>query len=218
MGARRSGRSRAGADGATGPSVNTSVRLSREGWPHAARTRVEDVTAQEIVVARPERAGPSLVAADVGDTLLLAWTSEDAMYEVPVTLVTAGDTHPPTWALRPLGPVRRQQRRASFRLEVRLSATLGTDAAAAGLAQVSDLSEGGLRCMPPDGPAFAEGDQVWVRLTLPDEEITLDATVVRVGHTGELGINFVRPPETAADRIRKFLFSEQIARRARLAE
>lgn len=199
------------------PDVNSSVELLADDWAGPARSRVEDSGDGTVVVARPSHAGSTPVSARPGDVLVLAWTTDQAMYELPVELAEVDLGHVPTWRLRPRGKVRRRQRRGAFRLEVALSARLGTPSQAAGIAQVHDLSEGGLRCTPPDGFGLAAGDAVWVELSLPEATVKLDATVARVSDHGEVGLAFQGVEEATAEQVRSHLFAEQLARRARLA-
>lgn len=223
MSARRSDQWEAGpGDPVAWPKVNAAVGIFGAGWEHQARTRVEDRTGTHVVVARPTHAGSVPIIARAGDELSLTWTERDALYETKVVLSGTAEEPIPMWELQPYGPVRRSQRRSSFRLDVRLSALIGTDELPPSLARVHDLSEGGMRCDPPAEMGLTRGDAVWVRLPLPENELTLDARVVRVEPsstaTTTVGIAFEGMTETVAERIRQFLFSEQIARRARVAD
>lgn len=199
------------------PAVNSAVELASEAWSERVRSRVEDTAGQSVMVSRPLLAGSEPVRARTGDQLRMHWTTPEALYEVAAEVSAISGGEVPTWTLTPHGPVSRQQRRESFRLDVRLAAQLGTATQAAGLAQVHDLSEGGLRCTPPSETELEEGSMVWVELGLPDGEVRLDAEVVRVSGSGEVGLRFEGTTEQQAEQIRAFLFSEQLARRARLA-
>lgn len=199
------------------PEVNSAVGLAREEWAEPARSRVEGVTGGAVTVSSPVHAGGERVSARPGDRLRLTWTTPEALYGVDATVDSVAGGELPTWTLSPQGPVTRQQRRESFRLDIQLAAQLGTDTQPAGVAQVHDLSEGGLRCTPPSETELAEEDTVWVELPLPEGEVRLDAKVVRVSPGGEVGLCFQAVTEPQAEQIRAFLFSEQLARRAKLA-
>jgi hypothetical protein len=80
-----------------------------------------------------------------------------------------------------------------------------------------DLSEGGIRCMLPP-PPLRMGQPVRVHLTVEDQALVLDGTVVRVkvvapkpgAHPAcETGICFTEPDEYG-DLLRKVVFSEQL--------
>lgn len=222
MSARRSDRREAGSGDPAWPDVNAAVGVSGDGWGAEARTRVEDRTDTYLVVARPARAGTLPVTALPGETLRLSWTERDARYELQATLSAARDQPVPVWLLHPAGPVRRQQRRASFRLDIRLSALVSLSDQQPLPARVHDLSEGGMRCVPPVEMVMNEGDQVCVRLQML-EEVAVKAKVVRVQRppssgASEVGLAFEDVPEAVAERIRHFIFAEQVARRARLAD
>lgn len=199
------------------PAVNSAVELAGDDWPEPARSRVDDVAGPVVTVSRPLRAGSERVSARLGDILRLRWTTPDALFGIDAELSAVTDGEVPTWTLETRGPVSRQQRRESFRLEITLAGQLGTDTQGAGVAQIHDLSEGGLRCTPPSEAALAEDDEVWVELPLPEGDVRLDATVVRVADNGEVGLRFEGTTEAQAEQIRAYLFSEQLARRARLA-
>src|SRR5690606_10631627 len=125
------------------------------------------------------------------------------------TLATLVDDARPTWTLATGGQAVRQQRREAFRLEVSISARLGTSGTPAAIARIHDLSEGGLRCTPPSGVDLPEGAAVWVDLPLPDGSLRVDGTVVRVQDSGQVGVAFVGATEADTEKIRGFLFAEQ---------
>ncbi len=194
------------------PAINSTVRLSHADWPEEARTRVEEA-ADEVVVARPSHAGATPASAMPGDGLELRWRSPDGLRDLAVELVADIDDPVPMWRLRPTGTVRLRQRRETFRLGIAMSVRLAGEAGARAPARVRDLSEGGLACSAPADLPLDTGTWVEVELTLDGSALRLPAEVVRACPAGEVGLRFGHVAESDAERIRRFLFSEQLARK-----
>jgi methyl-accepting chemotaxis protein len=101
----------------------------------------------------------------------------------------------------------RLERRHSERIAAAGSLLIRTDGSSAGHpADLVDLSAGGLRCCygGDGGPALTLGDTVEVELHLGPDRLTVYARVLHIDAqdgTTEVGMQFMDPPETTAERI-----------------
>jgi hypothetical protein len=182
-----------------------------------------------------------------GTACTVTWVSTDGLYDLPAGFVERVVVGPVVWAWRVevTGRAQRAQRRqfvrVPWRSPVRLdvvtvvrfggpvhesdAAATDPDAEPTSDAQdegtvhgdTLDLSEGGIRCVLPP-PPLPMGQPVRVHLTVQEQALVLDGTVVRVRVAEpkpgarpvcETGICFTEPDEYG-DLLRKAVFSEQL--------
>ena len=197
---------------ATLPEVNDGVELVHQPWPAIVRSRVEDRGPHAVVVARPARVAGVAVHLRRGDRLSLRWTSPRGLHEALVACVDVTDTPLPTWTLVLRDAPSVEQRRAAFRI----AATAGCRVTAGGrrgIGQLVDLSEGGLRLVPPEGVRLQPGAHVAVALELDDGPIELGAEVLRLDGYGTAGLRFLDTDERTTARLRSHVFALELAAR-----
>lgn len=160
----------------------------------------------------PTSAGPR------GQTVL-AWTAEQAQWELPVVVARATRPYGAVLLATPVGAPRRLQRREFFRVRVSGGATLirppeahGDEAMRLGT-ELIDISEGGLSVVLRAGTtAPPAGTTLRLEAELMGRRIDSDVVVVRplsLSHDRSgLALRFTEP-ERHGDFIRKVAFAEQ---------
>lgn len=214
--------------GAWLPTPGTVVTVAAGDTDRTWTTRVEHRQGSTLIVVAPTFARGVPVDAVPGTPIVLGWTAEDGYLEADAVLTDHAIDVVLTWEVD-ASRVRRQQRRAAFRLPVALPIAVlpepvaqrpvaAEEGQAAG--RTRDLSEVGIRCVLPADDAPGAGDRVQVSVGLPgeDEPVLARAEVVWVreplGREVEVGLAFVDADEERADRLRRFVFAEQLERRA----
>jgi hypothetical protein len=187
--------------------------LGSHRWP----TRVETVAATALEVVAPTRTLGEAILPDPGTDVTVSWTTDLGEMVASGTLAATGFDVVPTWQVA-VSRVERHQRRAAYRLPVALPLTLrggsGTDQL-----HTSDLSEGGLRCRLPVARTPEPGTAFDGSLELPDGVVVLlRLRVVRVSEPSDgevdVGLAFEDVDPAAAEHVRRFVFEEQLRRRA----
>ncbi|MFO8075526.1 MAG: flagellar brake protein [Actinomycetota bacterium] len=194
------------------PEVNDGVELAHPRWPAIVRSRVEDRGPHAVVVARPTRVAGVPVHLRRGDRLSLRWTSPRGLHEAPVTCIDIAEAPLPTWTLALRDAPSVEQRREAFRI----AATAGcrvTVGGRRGIGQLVDLSEGGLRLVPPEGLRLQPGTRVDVALELDDGPIELAAEILRLDGYGTAGLRFLDTDERTTARLRSHVFALELAAR-----
>jgi len=207
------------------PEVNTLVRIALGDELPVLPSRVEDVAGTEVLVAAARYVG-DLRGPQPSDIVSLHWTSARGVCSVPAEFVAVERSGIKVWRLRVLGEVTLVQRRRFARVETggALSVSGGSaqdaDLNTVRMGWMLDLSEGGVRCRVAPG-AFSVDEPVEVRINLGGEVIVAVGSVLRASPRDrgfeELIVTF---PEdhSAADRVRRHVYAEQLRqRRAALA-
>lgn len=170
------------------PRVNTPVLLALPGLDHDLPSRVEDVRDDLVVVAAVDVPGPA--GRRLGTEILtLAWTTPPrGLLSVTCELVHVERSRPPLWVLRPMGELRRLQRRRYARADVSGAVTFfprrpppaGEDGwSTAG--RLADLSEGGARVLLDVGQRLHVGTGERLRVVLSLSGTTLETEALLVG-------------------------------------
>lgn len=147
---------------------------------------------------------------DDGADMQMRWGDLRGLHERPVQLTSrrAGLLH-----VAPLGPVSSTQRRQFFRAPVVIDLTI--DDGERELHAVStDLSEGGMRVTVRGAVTLPE--EVTAAVVLHGDRYELPSTVIRtvpMGGRAEVGLSFKELPTSAADLIRREVFTAQVAAR-----
>lgn len=214
--------------GAWLPEPGTVVTVGGEEWSQTWTSRIEHRDGASLVVVAPTLGPGEPLDAAPGTPIVLGWATEAGYLEADGVLTGHSVDVVLTWEVD-ANRVRRQQRRAAFRLRVALPVAVLPDTSDGRLVAVAetpsqgrtrDLSEVGLRCVLPEELTPEVGDQVIVSVQLPGESepVTSRAEVVRVSeaHRGEVeaGLAFAEVDVERADRVRRFVFAEQLERRA----
>lgn len=198
------------------PGVGTVVELSVAGVARTWRTRVEACEDRELLVVSPTRQDGSPYVVPRGTDVALSWHSATALLRASGT-VTGGDTDVvPRWWVT-VTTVQRVQRRGAFRLRIARPVRLAVEGTQ--LEGVTDdLSESGALVVVPAPADAVVGQRVRVRLALEDDqELLLDAEVVRVSGSAQggrsFGLRFVGLDEQRSDQVRRFVLQEQFRQR-----
>jgi c-di-GMP-binding flagellar brake protein YcgR len=186
------------------------------------RTRVEDVSGDELTIGAPIGAGDHEIPDD-GSELAVFWTSIRARYVMPVQMKGRTRGKPMRWHLLVTGePVRQTRRRfvrAGCGSSLEIISIDGKQCKNLA-AQLVDISEGGLRCRVSDVDKF-QGGPVVAQIKLPERtiKVTSREAFPRPSHEGQ-GQDMVivyELSESDAQAIRRHIFQwEGAERRNRL--
>lgn len=167
---------------------------------------------EEVVVVPVEHGLPP---ARPGDQFVLTTVSPLGLDEQVVAVQRAGARR---WTLQPVSPATRVQRRAFARVAAARVAVVDHGGRPLRFGVV-DLGEGGMRCAAADPPPFHVGDRVVARLDLDDQQLSVEAEVIRleagVRAGGSVAFRFVDLSSRDADTIRRFVFARQRLDRAK---
>ncbi|MFC3689516.1 PilZ domain-containing protein [Aquipuribacter hungaricus] len=223
------------------PRLNTPVLVSVPGLGHDLPSRVEDLRGGYVLVSAVTPGRTARVAD--GELLTLAWAAPPrGLLAVSCVLEQQQGGAVPLWVLRPVGVLRRLQRRRFARADVSARVGLSGTGGPAGTpgtgtpgtpgpadqaspaggwsasGVLADLGEGGARVLLDDGHRLpvGPGSSLVVDLRIAGEPLVTLATVVHVDPPGP-GRQQVRLEfdltERDADRVRRAVMQRQVEAR-----
>jgi c-di-GMP-binding flagellar brake protein YcgR len=200
------------------PEVNSLAFIDVVDEAVMLQSRVESVEGTAVTLAAPTGAYGMPVLPTAGETVLVAWNTMRGYFERKGIVESSERTPQPRMTVRPLGDVRKLQRRA----HVRVPQLAPVDLTFAGKrlrASLLDVSESGVRCVVDRPSPLGMDSEVEVRLQLLDEsEVNLVAVPARMYAVDdehlEVGLTFVDIDDRTASRIRRHVFSQQVRDRA----
>ncbi len=196
------------------PETNELAWFRLDCCDAAHPTRIEDHVDDYCIVG-----GPIPIhhppAALPRDTFILGWSNGSGNYEQPVRLVEHREDPLPLWTVEMDGVGQQTQRRRFFRVETDICAQLHLlQSKEVTIAQVRDISEGGMRVRIEDFALNPGNRSFQVVLPLGLSRHTLLAHVVRWGVTNgthrDVGIEFIEPERATRDAVRAYVFRVQI--------
>jgi c-di-GMP-binding flagellar brake protein YcgR len=200
------------------PDVNALAFVDVVDEPVMLQSRVESVEGTAVTLAAPTGAYGMPVLPTAGETVLVAWNTVRGYFERKGIVEHSERTPQPRMTVRPLGDVRKLQRRAHVRVPQLSPVTiaLGSQQLRASLL---DVSESGVRCVVDRPTPLGMDSTVAVTLELLDGTVAqLEAVPARMyaiddGHL-EIGLTFTEIDERTATTIRKHVFAQQVRDRA----
>jgi len=196
------------------PAVNQLVEIFDSTWGTWLPTRVEDRRHHRLVIAVPQNPDRAEPLARPPDFVAVRWTGPRGIGMVEATVVAATRAGiVPTWELAGRGDPVLFQRRRYARVPVVLPARVLTRRGAWGIT-ILDLAEGGIRCLAPQMVPFEPGEPIEVSFEVDGLGLTTEAQVVRWALApGGVTIvfRFVELPRAVADRLRRFVFRQELA-------
>lgn len=143
---------------------------------------VDDVRPPEqlhlrLPVQRDGRPAPDL---PLGAPVSVSWTSPAGQHVLPSSLVDRPTPGVPLWKLAPEGEPVVLQRREFVRVAEALRVRLQRDGDSSWSAALSDLSEGGARCVLRSTDDLQPGDLLHLALLLEGQQLALPAAVLAV--------------------------------------
>ncbi len=196
------------------PDVNQRVEVFGSPWGTWLASRVEDRKSTRLVVAvpqDPDRPGP---LARPSDFVAVRWTTPRGIGMVEAAVEAATRTGiVPTWELVGRGDPVLFQRRRFARVPVVLPARAITRRGAWGLT-ILDIAEGGIRCLAPQMFPFEPGEPLELCFDVDGAGLSVQGLVVRWALApGGVTIvfRFVGLPRVEADRLRRFVFRQELA-------
>lgn len=206
------------------PRINTPVLLALPELDHDLPSRVEDVREDRVVIAAVDPGRHARVSD--GEVLTLAWTAAPrGLMATSCVLEQVELTQPPVWVLRPVGVLRRLQRRRFARADVSARVSLSGPPPAQAVTggwsasgMLADLSEGGARVLLDTGHRVpsALGEVLLVDLRIAGTPLVTPATVVGLESPAP-GRHQVRVefdlPEKDSERVRRAVMRRQVEAR-----
>ena len=200
------------------PELNGLAFVDIVDEPVLLESRVEALDGASLTLAAPIGAYGMPVLPGAGETVLVAWNTLRGYFERKGVVESSMRTPQPRMTLRPLGEVRRLQRRAHVRVP---QLTLVDLVISTGRLRASllDVSESGVRCVVGRPTPLGMDTLVNVTLELGDgDPVEVLCTPARMYAMDdehlEVGLGFVDLDERIANRIRKHVFAQQIRDRA----
>lgn len=197
------------------PAVNQRVEIFGSAWGTWLPSRVEDRRGDRLLVAIPQDPeAPPRPLRRPEDWVALRWTGPRGigMVEASVAAATRAGIVP-AWELLARGEPALFQRRRYARVPVVLPGRAVGRRGAWGLT-ILDVAEGGIRCLAPQLAPFDPGEPVEVSFDTDGLLLTARAEVVRWGLApGGVTIvfRFTDLPRAEADRLRRFVFRQELA-------
>jgi PilZ domain len=196
------------------PEVNQRVEIFGSAWGAWLPSRVEDRRGDRLVVAVPQDPDGLRPLRRPADWVALRWTGPRGIGMVEANVTTAGRAGiVPTWELVGRGEPSLFQRRRYARVPVVLPARVVSRRGASRLT-ILDVGEGGIRCLASERAPFDPGEAIEVSFDVDGLGLTARAEVVRLrlapgGVT--VVFRFVDLPRGEADRLRRFVFRQELA-------
>jgi c-di-GMP-binding flagellar brake protein YcgR len=200
------------------PEVNSLAFVDVVDEAVMLQSRVESVEGTAVTLAAPTGAYGMPVLPTAGETVLIAWNTMRGYFERKGIVESSERTPQPRMTVRPLGDVRKLQRRAHVRVPQLAPVDLTFEGKRL-RASLLDVSESGVRCVIDRPSPLGMDSEVEVRLQLLDEsEVSLVAVPARMYAIDdehlEVGLTFVDIDDRTASRIRRHVFSQQVRDRA----
>lgn len=177
-----------------------------------------DAGEEELVVAAPTDASSRPVTIPLEEQIDVVWKGSAGLRCLAAVLTAVEESEQPRWRLRPVGVVKRGQRRDAVRAPLTVPVHLGEEPHRVRATSV-DLSEGGVRCVLEAQRAGDVRNRSWldvggvVRLAavLPDLTISCLAEITRrhprEDARVELSLRFIGLPEHQKDLVRQRVFT-----------
>ena len=200
------------------PDVNALAFIDVVDEPVMLQSRVESVDGTAVTLAAPTGAYGMPVLPTAGETVLVAWNTVRGYFERKGIVEHSQRTPQPRMTVRPLGEVRKLQRRAHVRVP-QLSPVSISVGGKRLRASLLDVSESGVRCVVDRPTPLGMDSNVTVTLELLDDTVAeLEAIPARMYAIDdehlEIGLTFTDVDERTATRIRKHVFAQQVRDRA----
>ena len=200
------------------PELNGLAFVDIVDEPVLLESRVEAVDGTSLTLSAPTGAYGMPVLPAPGETVLVAWNTLRGYFERKGVVESSTRTPQPRMTVRPLGEVRRLQRRAHVRVPQLTLVDLVVNGGRL-RASLLDVSESGLRCVVDRPSPLGMDSFVSVTLELSGgEQIEVLCTPARMyamdDHNLEIGLTFIDIEERIGNRIRKHVFAQQVRDRA----
>lgn len=205
------------------PNIRASVEVLSDHWPEWLLSRVEDMDDHHLMLAAPTTPTIPVLFADPGDSVRVQWTCHRGVCEITARVDKCKRAPAPIWVITATSKPVVSQRRKFARIPISLPVILALGDEAEENIHTLNIGEGGISCvMAKDHPPIAEGDEVVVMINFDGDAFSSKAICLR-GEKAEDGkittsFRFAQLDRGQADRIRRFIFNEELRRRARRVE
>lgn len=200
------------------PGIRTPVELLSHHWPDWLPSRVEDLDNKRMVVAAPTTPTIPFLMPDPGDSVKVHWVSHRGICELSARVDLCKRAPMPVWVVTATSEPTLHQRRRFARISVTLPVALAVGGSENETTTTLNIGEGGMTCILAHDQSLTPGDMAEVIVNLDDEAFYTRAMCLRTdaNETGRATASFqfeqLEPHQ--ADRIRRFIFQEELRRRA----
>lgn len=200
------------------PEINTLLRLESHHVEEQLTSRLEDHHDFTLHLSAPSTLSIPVLFADLDSQVLIQWTTARGVCEVMATVTEIRRSPLPLWIVTAHHEPILHQRRNFARLTVSVPVVF-EDAAGKRTATITaDLSEGGMRCIVAPEESLLPGAPVEIEMYLGEHRLVTHAVVVRTKSISNglcaISMQFEGISQSEQDRIRQFIFAEQLRSRA----
>lgn len=200
------------------PSINSLLQLQCAHVTETLSTRLEDRQGHVLHLSAPSTHNIPTLFADIGSSVVITWLTSRGTGEITANVVATERKPLPLWIVRANGEPILHQRRNFARLSVSLPVALTDAAGKTTVTTTEDISEGGMNCLVPSDDSLLTGSPVEIELTIDDHALEANAIVVRTrvvsNMQADVSLRFEGIHQRDQDRIRQFIFTEQLRTRA----
>lgn len=200
------------------PGVRTPVELLTHHWPDWLPSRIEDLDHKRMVVAAPTTPTIPFLLPDPGDSVKLQWLSARGPCEFSALVESCRRGTVPAWIITATSAPSLHQRRRFARIMITLPVAFAISGSESDTSTTLNISEGGMTCAIPRDRVLVPGDFAEAIVNLDGDPFYARAVCLRT-ETNEAGrltasFQFEQLEPQQADRIRRFIFQEELRRRA----
>lgn len=202
------------------PTLRTPVEVLSHHWGEWLPSRVEDGDKLRLTVAAPSTPTIPVLLPDPGDSVKVQWVCSRGLCELEARVDHCIRSPLPVWVMTPLGAPVLYQRRRYARIEValRVAYSLHRSNKPNEIGTTVNIGEGGMTCILSPAQLIEAGDTAQVIVSIEGEPFYAQAHCLRTATT-ETGrktasFRFEQLELHDADRIRRFIFHEEMRRRA----
>ncbi len=200
------------------PAIRTRVTLLSHHWPDWLESRIEDLDDHRLIVAAPSTPTIPFLMPDLGDLIKVHWISHRGICELSGKVDVCKRSPMPTWEITVTSQPTIHQRRRFARIPVMLPVTLTIGECGIETSNTINIGEGGMTCVIGHNQTLAPGDNIEVIVNIDGEAFRAQAVCLR-NESNEIGshsasFRFDQLEPNQADRIRRFIFNEELQRRA----
>lgn len=200
------------------PTINTILELLTPHHPDWLASRLEDINDSILTVAAPSTLSIPVLYSNVGEPVTIQWIHHRGLCDVMGTVLATERDPLPLWIIKANGEPTLHQRRSFARLAVTLPVVIASENGPKNIVTTLDISEGGMSCVLGGSESIQPGDRVETIVSVDNKPFRTIAVVVRTAvdskgqPIGSFRFDDLSPRD--ADRVRRFIFNEQLRLRS----
>lgn len=202
------------------PGIRTPVEVLTHHWPEWLHSRIEDLGAHHLLVAAPTTPTIPVLMADPGDLVKVQWVCNRGLCELEARVDGCKRGPLPAWVLIATSEPKLHQRRRYARIAVALPLTITVDGSESVHETTTiNIGEGGMTCTLGADQHIEPGETAEVIAEIDGTAFSAQAFCLRTTVDSESGISaasfrFEQLDLNQADRLRRYIFHEEMRRRS----